>query len=296
MLRKRLPDIGLNVNMVNVSQKKKSQNIPKIIYCGLQPQYFARLHYISRILNANVYVIRDEAQFVRKHKYPDGRVDKSFQAHTPIKTSQGILLLAVPTKHEGFLPIVDTKLANDGWEDDHLKTIRLSYNKSLNFNKLYPEIEKLIYQPYQNLADLNIRSTLWAISHLLDEEVSTDDLSIESVVDSIKRSKLFRLSRIARSSESMVLKDNPNLTANEKIIALCKEHGANIDFCGGTGVAAYVDHDIFQENGIEIRVQDWKCKEYPQQFIKQQGFIPNLSILDLLFNVPRTQAVDIIKG
>jgi hypothetical protein len=49
-------------------------------------------------------------------------------------------------------------------------------------------------------------------------------------------------------------------------------------------VAAYVDHNLFSDNGITITVQDWTCRPYPQLFEKQSGFIPNLSILDLLFN------------
>ena len=80
-------------------------------YSGIQPQYFPRLHYFARILNADIFVSRDDAQFLRKHKYPDGKTDKSYQAHTPIKTPSGIYLLNVPTKHEGFIPIYKTAIS-----------------------------------------------------------------------------------------------------------------------------------------------------------------------------------------
>ncbi|KKU12081.1 MAG: hypothetical protein UX19_C0008G0011, partial [Candidatus Woesebacteria bacterium GW2011_GWA1_45_8] len=98
------------------------------------------------------------------------------------------------------------------------------------------------------------------------------------------------------ASESKSLSAGNNLTANEKIIALCKEIGANEDYCGGTGAAAYMDDKIFAENGIKITVQDWKCNEYPQLFTKQVGFIPNLSIIDLLMNADIKRAQNVILG
>ena len=61
-------------------------------------------------------------------------------------------------------------------------------------------------------------------------------------------------------------------------------------------MAAYMDRSLFEQHGIKITVQDWKCKEYPQLYKKQQGFIPNLSIIDLLMNVSVDEAVKIIKG
>ena len=194
----------------------------RIRYSGLQPQYFPRLHYFARILDADVFVFRDDAQFVRKHKYPNGSTDKSYQAHTPIKQATGRQFLTVMTKHEGFMPLAKTKISYDQkWADDHLKT--------------------LIY-------DI-----------ILPKEIK-------------------------KASESKALKNN-NPSANEKIIALCKEVGAGEDYCGGTGAAAYMDDNLFSKNGINVVVQDWKCEEYLQQFNKKQGFIPDLSILDLLFNV-----------
>ena len=86
------------------------------------------------------------------------------------------------------------------------------------------------------------------------------------------------------------------MNPNEKIIALCKEVGATEDYCGGTGATAYMDEALYKKNGIKITVQDWKCQEYHQLFTKQQGFIPNLSIIDLLMNVPTEEAVRVIKG
>lgn len=266
-------------------------------YSGIQPQYFPRLHYFARILNTDTFVIRDDAQYVRKHKYPDGRTDKSYQAHTQIKQSSGVQLLAIPTKHEGFLPLAETKISHDNnWAEEHLKTLQYAYNKAINFNKLFPEIKEMLLSNFDNLADLNNATIFWGILKLLGkEDVKAADLSIKNVNEELKKQKNFRLKEIKRATETSSFSNLHTLSANEKIIALCNEVGANEDYCGGTGAAAYMDAAIFGDNGIKITVQDWKCEPYPQLFNKHQPFLPNLSILDLLMNVPTKEAIKIIS-
>lgn len=267
-------------------------------YSGIQPQYFPRLHYFARILATDYFMVRDDVQFVMKHKYPGDRVDKSYQAHTPIKHAAGRHLMLVPTKHTGLPKIMDTKIVNDiNWPENHLKTLQFSYSKSLNFKKLHKEIQALLGKKIDNLADLNLSTIYWGILRLIGQgAVDVDKLSLDLVNKKLKKQKKFRLKSIIRASQTKAYKNFNNLGPNEKILALCQEVGANEDYCGGTGVTAYVDHKIFEENGIKITVQDWKGKEYPQQFTKQHGFIPNLSIIDLLMNVTLDEAQSIIKG
>lgn len=276
--------------MIKAGKTKKTKR-----YSGIQPQYFPRLHYFARILSTDIYVIRDDAQFVRKHKYPDGRVDKSYQAHSPIKQSFGRFLLSIPVHHEGFLPLTSTKIERStNWVGDHLKTFKIAYSKAPFFSDIYPELEKILGTTYKSIADLNVATTLWGILKLLGEKkVTLGMLNIDEISQRLVKEKTIRLSQIKRASQSKSLK-NKALKTNEKIVALCKEYGANEDFCGGTGVSAYVDHSLFKKNGISIKVQDWKCKEYPQLFKKQHGFIANLSILDLLFNVSTPHARSVL--
>ena len=267
-------------------------------YSGLQPQYFPRLHYIARILHADIYMARDEVQFVTKHKYPGDRVDKSYQAHTPVKHSFGRHLLCVPTIHSGYTAIMETKIAyQNKWNHDHLKALQFAYSKALNFKKLYPQIDYLLNKKYQNLADLNLTTIHWAVLHLIGVElIEIDKMNLDLVNEKLKDQKKFRLKKIIRASQTRSYKNFNNLGPNEKILALCQEVGATEDFCGGTAMTAYVDHDIFEKNGIKIIVQDWKGREYLQQFTKQHGFIANLSIIDLLMNVPLKEAQKIISG
>lgn len=266
-------------------------------YSGIQPQYFPRLHYFARILASDVFMARDEVQFVIKHKYPGDRTDKSYQAHTPIKHSFGRYLLVVPTKHSGLPALRETKISYlNKWNQDHLKTIRFAYSKSLNFKKLHGEITALLGKKYENLAELNLSTIYWGILRLLDEDpLKMAKLSLEFVNKKLKSQKKFRLKEIKLASQTRAYRNFRSLGPNEKILLLCQEVGATEDYCGGVGIAAYVDHKIFEENGIKITVQDWKGREYRQLF-SRHGFIPNLSIIDLLMNVPLDEAQDIITG
>ncbi|MEK7165850.1 MAG: WbqC family protein, partial [Patescibacteria group bacterium] len=65
-------------------------------------------------------------------------------------------------------------------------------------------------------------------------------------------------------------------------------------YCGGTAVAAYMDEELFQKNGISVTVQDWKCRDYRQNFARIP-FLPNLSIIDLLMNVSYKEALGILN-
>ena len=267
-------------------------------YTGIQPHYFPRLHYFARIVATDTFVIRDDVQFVRKHKYPDGKTGKSYQAHTPIKHALGIHLLMIPIQHNGKKPINKTEIQYSfEWIEDHLKTIENFYRRAPNFSKIFPEIQVILKEKYKTVAELNITTILWGLLKLAGlKKVSVDMLSIDFVLQKIKKQNIFRLQSIKKASESKSLEKFKNANPNEKIIALIKGVGANEDYCGGTGMAAYMDKNLFDKHGIKITVQDWKCKEYPQLYKKQQGFIPNLSIIDLLMNVSTRQAITIIKG
>ena len=121
------------------------------------------------------------------------------------------------------------------------------------------------------------------------------DVTIEKINLALKNQKKIRLKKILKGSTSKSLTQNNSLSANEKIVALLKEIGADEDYCGGTAIAAYMDKQLFAKNRIKITVQKWQCQEYSQLFMKQQKFIANLSILDLLMNIPSQEALTILS-
>lgn len=266
-------------------------------YSGIQPQYFPRLHYFARAINTDFFVLRDEVQFVVRHKYPDGKINPSYQAHTPIKTSSGLFLLNVPTTHQGLKPINQTTIAyNHSWVHKHLKTIQNNYSRAANFSKIYPEIEWLLKNKYPLLSDLNIQTFLWGLNWLFRNQLEVNQLSIANINKVLKAKNPFRLKQIKLASEIKQLQQG-NLSANQKILTIMKSIKATEDYTGGTAFEAYMDEDLFKKNNIKVVVQNWKCQNYPQLFDRKMGFLPNLSITDLLMNVSPSKALDIIiKG
>jgi hypothetical protein len=266
---------------------------------GYQPQYFPRLHYFNRILTSDVFEVSDYVQFVAKHAFPqsDGSLKrgKSYQAHTPIKLDQGMFLLAIPV-HDALLPINKTEIVySRDFPAKHLKSIEVGYRKSENFSKFFPEIEQLLTQKYDNLADLTIRSTLWGIIRFVsDDKLSPDDISVQSTNKIlIKKSNPFKLKKVFLASESPVAPPARG-EANDWIIKLCKYANAIEYYYGGTSHAAYMDNEKLIKNGITPVLQDWKCAEYRQQYAKA-GFIPNLSCLDLIMNEDLATRIKIIS-
>src|SRR5437870_9002763 len=131
-------------------------------YTGIQPQYFPRLHYFARILNTDTFIIRDEVQFVRNLKYPDGKRGPSYQADSPIKLSPGVYLLKIPFKHAGRQAIVETEVSYmENWPHSHVSTIQSGYSKTLNFDKVWPEIKLILEREYPNIAQLNTVTVVW---------------------------------------------------------------------------------------------------------------------------------------
>ena len=267
-------------------------------YTGIQPQYFPRLHYFARILAADIFCVRDDVQFVRRHKYPDGKNGPSYQAHSPTKLPSGIYFQTVPISHGNLTSIDETHINyKENWTNSHIYTLKTAYGRAPNFAVIFPEVKSVLEKKYETLLELNLKTILWGVLRLLGESKVTDDkLTLDYVNDKLSRPHGFRLKEIKLATELKVTKKFKNMTANEKIIAIFKELGATEDYCGGTAMTAYVDKALFDRNNIKITVQDWKCQKYKQLFDDKAGFIPNLSIIDLLMNVPHEEAVKIING
>ncbi|HYF12857.1 MAG TPA: WbqC family protein [Candidatus Paceibacterota bacterium] len=269
---------------------------------GYQPQYFPRLHYFARILNADVFTISDYLQYVRKHAYAhkDGTTSRgvSYQAHTPIKTSQGPLLLDIPVKrggengrqmiHEAPIDYATT------WQQKNLNSIYFHYHKAPQFSAIFPDLSVVMMQKYETLAGCTVASILWSLSVLL--EICTHRPKGPTVpqLNNMLPHADFRLKKVARLSDSDIAPPNKEIgrDANEWIIDTCKKMGAEEYYYGGTSAAAYMDFDRLKNAGITLVEQDWQGREYSQL---HGAFIPNLSILDLLMNVTPAEARSILS-
>jgi hypothetical protein len=82
-----------------------------------------------------------------------------------------------------------------------------------------------------------------------------------------------------------------NGNKHKKVLDLCKKAGAGV-YLSGPSAKAYIDENLFNENGIEIKWMDYNCyPEYRQRF---PPFDHHVTILDLILN-EGNEAVEFMK-
>ena len=185
----------------------------------------------------------------------DVQYDKRFTNRNRIIASTGWTWITVPiNKEHKFLPNMHVQINNNSpWQDLHWKKIVLSYTNAKYF-KLYQEELKPIYdKEWEYMFDLNFETLKLTLKWL-----------------GIKI-KIIKESELGISGKS-----------TERLINVCKAIGADT-YVSGVGGKNYLDKAIFKRQGINLEYQKYSAEPYPQYMSK--SFVPDLSILDLVFNL-----------
>jgi hypothetical protein len=139
-----------------------------------------------------------------------------------------------------------------GWKRNHLMALQVNYAKAPYFKEVFPLMEQVL-QDTGYLIDTNI-----AFIRLV-----YDLLRLEA--------KLVFLSDLPQFAD---------LRKNELIAAICRHFSADC-YLSGIGGRAYNQPKIFEKQGTKLEYLDYQPITYPQLW---GSFIPNLSIVDMLFN------------
>lgn len=211
-----------------------------------QPNYLPGISYFCKILCSEVFVLLDSVQFSKGNWTNRNR----------IKSSQGELMLTVPLLLRGKGPqlISETVINNRiDWRKKHLQGIYQNYRKSSYFNEIFPIIEKCYDTHEESLSKLN-------------------SCLIQSICTYLSMDKKFVLS----SSLSM----ESDLKSTSLLVRLCSEVGGTA-YISGLGGKKYMEMDTFAQSGLNVSFLEYVGSAYQQ---RNGDFIPNLSIIDLLFN------------
>jgi hypothetical protein len=187
-----------------------------------------------------------------------------FHNRNKIRTSNGWKWLTVPIIHGHPQMIKDVKISGNHWKTDHLTAIIQNYEKAPFFNDYFPLIKEVINFDHTMLIDLNL-DLIKTIAQILSIKVN-----------------------FARSSDIPYC----GKEKNEKLVSMCEFTGAD-SYLSGSGGKAYVDESLF--TFANIRVQ-WHNYEHPEYMQRYEGFLPNMSIIDLIFNVGPQAKELILKG
>ena len=200
--------------------------------------------FFEKLLRADVFVLLDDVQFSKG----------DFQNRNRVKGREGAQWLTVPVAHRFGQKINEVEVAGDAWRAKHWKTLRSCYARAAHFEEFAGEFEELYARPWAKLSELNVEAI----------RVLARAFGVEK--------------RLVYSSALGAVGQKSELVLN-----ICKAVGASRYYSGGAGIT-YLDADAFRREGVEIVVQEFEHPVYEQLFMKEQGFVPNLSAVDLLFN------------
>jgi hypothetical protein len=185
----------------------------------------------------------------------DVQYDKRFTNRNQILAPQGPTWLTVPIdKADKFMPNNMVKVNNAlPWREEHWKKITYSYKNSSCFTLYREYLEGLYQREHESLFELDLETTKMVMKWL--------DIDIP----------------VVKESELGVPGESTQRLAN-----VCKAMGADT-YVSGAGGRNYMDEKIFAEQGVKLEFQHYEPTPYPQRFVNE--FVPNLSILDMLFNI-----------
>ncbi|HHV72528.1 MAG TPA: WbqC family protein [Clostridia bacterium] len=213
-----------------------------------QPNFLPWLGYFHKIMKSDLFIFLDNVQLPR---------GKSFCHRTAYKAGEKRGWLTVPVLNKSKLVLIkEAKIANNQpWVRKHLGTIKSFYGKTPYFEKYYPDLQDIYGRNYERLIDLNVALINYVLSQL---KVNT---------------------KLLFASEILPRKNREGV---DYLISLVKEVGGKIYLSGqGSGSKRYIDEKLFTAKGIRVKWQNFNHPVYRQT---GTNFLPNLSIIDLLFN------------
>ena len=213
-----------------------------------QPNFLPWIGYFHKISLVDTFVFFDDVQFPR---------GKTFGNRVKIKTNNGESWLTVPVLSKGDMADFNAMMINSSspWQRKSMKTIELSYKKAPYFEMYREGFSRVFLEPYERLTDLNIALVKY-ISGVIGLKAS------------------FAL--------SSGISESSGLTGDDKILAILRALGATTYISGkGAGSTRYIDEERFRKENIAIEWQQYSSPQYSQLWGE---FIPDLSVIDLLFN------------
>ena len=210
-----------------------------------QPNFLPWIGYFYKILRSDKFVFLDSVDYT-KNNYINRNL---------IKTPNGSQWITVPVLTKGKM---GTHIKDMGinttvnWRKQIVGTLKANYGKAPFFKELFPSVNEIIENADANLALLNI-NLIKAICHYLGihkEMVLSSELNVEG-------------------------------KSNDLLINICATLAGDT-YLSGVGAAKYTDHEKWETAGIKLWFTPFKHPQYTQLW---GDFSPNMSIVDLIFNV-----------
>jgi hypothetical protein len=220
-----------------------------------QPNYLPWIGLFAKVAQTECIVIMDTFQYTRH-----GVIHRN-----KIRTNVGSGYLTIPiSKKFATAKIKDVALPQDKtWREVHWQSIYHNYVKADFFRNYADFFEKLYQQDFGYLWQINLE----IIRYLLNSFEVNVEIKMASDLDI-----------------------DMDLKHTDMIISVLKSIGADTYLSGQSG-REYMEVGKFQQNNLACKFVKFAHPVYKQRY---SGFEPNLSAIDLLFNVG-PQSAQVIK-
>lgn len=209
-----------------------------------QPMYFPWVGLLEQVCLANTFVHYNDVQYTR-----------GFFNRVQVKAQHGVRWLTVPLRglHRGQL-INEVKVDERvDWRSQHRDILRQAYRKTPFLQDMLDVFDAAISYPANSLAEIS-RSSIMALASYFDLTENREFIDSES------------LGVIGSGSQ--------------RLLDITIRTGGQI-YVTGHGAKNYLDHELFDRAGIEVRYMQYLMLKYPQV---NGEFTPYVTALDLIAN------------
>ncbi len=220
----------------------------------MQPTYLPWIGYFQLIQRADNFVFLDDVQFDKRSWQQRNRIMLNGEEH--------FLTIPVHSKGKREQLIIDVVADEDRqWRKKHLSTLRQAYQKHSYGPDVIKVVEGALSSTPESLVEISIE-IITSICDMLDLNVN-----------------------LLRSSELSVEGKKSGYLFN-----ICTHLGTDL-YLSAHGSRDYIEgEDVFRSNGCSVEYQGYRPRQYSQK--DADGFIPYLSIIDLIANVGCLEAVE----
>jgi hypothetical protein len=210
-----------------------------------QPNFLPWIGFFYKIKKSDIFILLDDVQFSKG----------SFTNRNKVKTPNGGKYITMPIDKKGSYPqIINQCEIRDKEQaiEKILNSIKSNYRKSKYFDDYFESLKNAVNSDTSYLSDINISLIKWVLDIL---EIKTH-IEISSDLENI------------------------NGVSTDRLISICKSVGSN-KYLSGFGGSNYQDESKFSNQGIDLLTTDFEHPIYDQLWGE---FLPNMSIIDLIFN------------
>lgn len=210
-----------------------------------QSMFFPWVGFLEQLKLADVYVFYDDVQFSKG----------GFTNRVQVKANDGVKWMTVPLaghKMGQVIEEVNIKPKQE-WVNCHLALLEQNLGNTEHFGEALELVKSVYNREHHGLASL-ARDSFMALADYFGICTETRFIDVAELgIDGASSQRVYEVVKVLGGTE----------------------------YITGHGARNYLDHELFESAGIQVKYMAYGCREYPQQ---HGEFTPYVSTLDLIAN------------